>query len=80
MAKKIRNVSGVARRVPWLGGRLVMDKQVVEVPDELEESFLAVPAHWHTAEPPAKAAKKAAASTNEVAPGADGATDTDKES
>lgn len=31
---KIKNVFGEDRTLPWLGNRLVLDGQVVEVPDE----------------------------------------------
>ena len=45
---KIKNVSGDDRTVPVLGGRLVLAGQVVEVPDELAESFTCQEVNWQS--------------------------------
>lgn len=51
---KVKNVSGEARTVPALGGLLVLEGQVVEVPDEVIDGF--VTATWAPADPVAKKA------------------------
>jgi hypothetical protein len=43
---KIKNVSGEARTIPLLGGRLVLDGAVVEVPDEDADSFTCQETNW----------------------------------
>lgn len=43
---KVKNISGVDRTVPELGGRLVLDGQVVEVPDERAEDYLSQTETW----------------------------------
>ena len=48
---KIRNVSGEARLVPWLGGRLVLDGQVVEIPDDDLDAYTCQPDTWADATP-----------------------------
>lgn len=57
---KIKNVSGEDLLVPVLGGRLVVAGAVVEVPDELVESFTCQKPNWAAAD---KAANKASAAT-----------------
>jgi hypothetical protein len=43
---KVKNVSGEARTVPAMGGRLVLEGQVLEVPDELVETFTDQESVW----------------------------------
>lgn len=43
---QIKNVSGVDRTVPGLGGRLVLAGQVVDVPDEEVESYTSQEPNW----------------------------------
>jgi hypothetical protein len=43
---RIRNISGEDRIVPWLGGRLVIDGAVVEVPDEDFEAYTCQESTW----------------------------------
>ena len=43
---KIRNISGQARTLPWLGDRLVLDGQVVEVPAEDVTAYTQQEAIW----------------------------------
>lgn len=57
---KIKNVSGEALTVPWLGGRLVLDGQVVEVPVEDVHAFTQQAATWAPQDNAAKQAHKEA--------------------
>ena len=43
---KIRNVSGQALVVPWLGHVQVADSEVIEVPDEALEAYINQPGTW----------------------------------
>jgi hypothetical protein len=49
---KIKNVSGEDLLVPGLGGRLVIAGAVVEVPDEVAESYTCQPPNWAPADKP----------------------------
>lgn len=55
---KIKNVSGEDRLVPWLGGRLVLDGQVVDVPDRDVPAYCCQTETWSPAD---AATKKLAA-------------------
>lgn len=46
MGTKIRNVSGEALTVPWLGHRNVEADEVVEVDDKQADSFLSQSETW----------------------------------
>lgn len=62
---KIKNVSGDDRTVPVLGGRLVLAGQVVEVPDELEESFTCQEVNWQSVDKKTKATPAADSDSQE---------------
>jgi hypothetical protein len=47
---KIKNVSGVDRIVPWLGGRLVIAGAVVDVPVEDVYAYTCQEANWAPAD------------------------------
>lgn len=47
---KIKNISGEDRTVPWLGGRLVADGQVVEVDAEQVTAFTQQEGTWAPAD------------------------------
>lgn len=47
---KVKNVSGEDRLVPALGDRLVLAGQVVEVPDEVAETYTCQTANWQAAD------------------------------
>lgn len=36
---KIQNVSGASLTLPWLGDRLVLAGQVIEIPDEVAKNY-----------------------------------------
>jgi hypothetical protein len=55
---KVKNISGEARTVPSLGGLLVLEDQVVEVPDEAADGFLVQSDVWGPVGAAAKAVKK----------------------
>lgn len=64
---KIKNVSGEDRNVPGLGGRLVLDGAVVEVPDEAVYAYTCQESNWAPADKAATKAHEAAAPTSEPA-------------
>ena len=51
---KVKNISGEARTVPALGGRLVLPDAVVEVPDADAESFTCQETNWAPVKPSTK--------------------------
>jgi hypothetical protein len=62
---KIKNVSGEDLNVPGLGGRLVLDGAVIEVPDEDTYSYTCQESNWAPADKGAtKAHEAAVAATN----------------
>lgn len=56
---KIRNTTGEDRTLPWLGGRLVLEGQVVDVPDEDTYAYTQQ-SGWEPVDEAAKAAHDAA--------------------
>lgn len=48
---KVRNVSGMALSVPWLG-RDVADEQVVDVPDEDYDAYVVQVGVWRSVQAP----------------------------
>jgi hypothetical protein len=63
-AAKIKNVSGVDRLVPGLGGRLVMADAVVEVPAEDVHAYTCQESTWAPANKEAQAAHDKAVEAN----------------
>ena len=53
---KIKNISGERLNVPWLGGRMVMPGQIVEVSADEAYSFTAATAIWEPADDEAQGA------------------------
>jgi hypothetical protein len=57
---KVKNISGGDLTVPWLGGRLVLAGQVVEVPDDDTYAYTQQTSTWEPNDAKAKSAHKAA--------------------
>jgi hypothetical protein len=62
---KVKNISGGDLTVPWLGGRLVLAGQVVEVPDGDTYAYTQQTSTWEPNDAKAKSAHKAAEASPE---------------